>query len=729
MSRAAANDAPRWTRSRPWTRSRRPRASPVARAAREGATIFGFGSAGIDYVAELDGEGFVVPDGKHRASTMTVCGGGNCANALTAASRLGARCFVGSEVGDDAHGETIARELERDGVDCRFLTTRPGTSGFTYVLVSRGENGDRRRTCVHTPGRSTEATTLAAAAMTSERAKEIMRAVDPDVVYFDGRLTERAIVLAREAKTRGARTRVLVEAERLRDGLDELVGLADVVVTSKTYPMERFPECASLADAMMRVMTELCDDETRVIVTTLGARGSVALVREDIAGVEDEPAAGARLEDVFTRLETLAYARKTKDDVPAPSASAIAFVATDSTSERRTAMRVIFAPAMTLTDEEIVDTTGAGDAFIGTLAVAAGMEGFVENLGETMRLGSYVAAQKCRGVGARSALPRAEDIPSELTEKAEIAIGPTSVSSRRTALAFVIFGGFATMFADYSSEAATNTDVAEELNDLFNRAMQAPTYEESEKAWTRAIEIAPRGSPARSAALSNRGTLRLQYSEWEGAVQDLQESVDDDGDRPDALALNNLGNALGALGRWDEAMSAYLEASRIEDMREIALANYALAAFQIERADLAMRTLRKVLRRDPEFLDGRAALSAFLWAEGDFDEAEAQWTFLCKSGRGFGAKRSAEDVRDDGAIAYGVELFKQSTNQIVAELDGGVKDAGLDTPCRLYKSTDVVANRWPPRATAALDAFLRVRRDGQALDYDGAVKTYDFNTR
>ena len=205
--------------------------------------------------------------------------------------------------------------------------------------------------------------------------------------------------------------------------------------------------------------------------------------------------------------------------------------------------------------------------------------------------------------------------------------------------------------------------------------------------------------------------------------------MDDDGDRPDALALNNLGNALGALGRWDEAMSAYLEASRIEDMREIALANYALAAFQIERADLAMRTLRKVLRRDPEFLDGRAALSAFLWAEGDFDEAEAQWTFLCKSGRGFGAKRSAEDVRDDGAIAYGVELFKQSTNQIVAELDGGVKDAGLDTPCRLYKSTDVVANRWPPRATAAIDAFLRVRRDGQALDYDGAVKTYDFNTR
>ena len=209
-------------------------------------------------------------------------------------------------------------------------------------------------------------------------------------------------------------------------------------------------------------------------------------------------------------------------------------------------------------------------------------------------------------------------------------------------------------------------------------------------------------------------------------MDDLQASVDLDGNNPDPLSLNNLGNAKGALNQWDSAMADFLEASRTEDMRAIALANYALAAFQTERDDLAITTARKLLRRDPEFLDMRAALSAFLWSEGRFDDAEAEWTFLCKSGRGFGAKRSAEEKRDAGAIAYGFELFTQSANQIVAELDGGVKDAGLDTPCRLYKTTDTVANRWPPRATAALDAFLRVRGDGQALDYDGRVKTFNF---
>ena len=34
----------------------------------------------------------------------------------------------------------------------------------------------------------------------------------------------------------------------------------------------------------------------------------------------------------------------------------------------------------------------------------------------------------------------------------------------------------------------------------------------------------------------------------------------------------------------------------------------------------------------------------------------------------------------------------------------------------------------PPRATAALDAFLRVRRSGEAVDYDGDVKTFDFHS-
>ena len=37
-----------------------------------------------------------------------------------------------------------------------------------------------------------------------------------------------------------------------------------------------------------------------------------------------------------------------------------------------------------------------------------------------------------------------------------------------------------------------------------------------------------------------------------------------------------------------------------------------------------------------------------------------------------------------------------------------------------------VRNRWPPRCTAALDAFLGLERTGKALGYDGDVHTYNF---
>lgn len=37
-----------------------------------------------------------------------------------------------------------------------------------------------------------------------------------------------------------------------------------------------------------------------------------------------------------------------------------------------------------------------------------------------------------------------------------------------------------------------------------------------------------------------------------------------------------------------------------------------------------------------------------------------------------------------------------------------------------------VRNRWPPRATAALDAFLRLSARGRAEGYDGTVREYEF---
>ena len=324
-------------------------------------------------------------------------------------------------------------------------------------------------------------------------------------------------------------------------------------------------------------------------------------------------------------------------------------------------------------------------------------------------------------------------------------------ASRRTALVAALAGA---AFAARDLTRARAAVAGEKPVDMkalvraFDEAMSAGSdFAKADEAWTRAIAIAP----TNAAAWSNRGTKRLQAGRWADARDDLERSVElsPDPNAPDPLTLNNLGNAEGALGRWDAAMANYLEASKDREMESIALANFALAKFQTGDVDDAVKTTRRILRRDPEFWDMRAAQAAFLWAGGDEAQAESEWAALCRSGRGFGAPASAENARgEDGGVtpAYAKELLEQQLKQQAAVVSGVVRSDGArrdgresgslgvggqpsadNTPCAMYADTKIVAPRWPPRCTAALDAFLGVRRTGKALDYDGEVKTFRFD--
>lgn len=55
-------------------------------------------------------------------------------------------------------------------------------------------------------------------------------------------------------------------------------------------------------------------------------------------------------------------------------------------------------------------------------------------------------------------------------------------------------------------------------------------------------------------------------------------------------------------------------------------------------------------------------------------------------------------------------------------------DADTLEPCQKYKSTSTVQPRWPPRATAALSAFLNVSRYAYNIQqYDGSSASYNFS--
>mmetsp|Transcript_24796 Transcript_24796/g.47008 ORF Transcript_24796/g.47008 Transcript_24796/m.47008 type:complete len:358 (+) Transcript_24796:62-1135(+) len=257
---------------------------------------------------------------------------------------------------------------------------------------------------------------------------------------------------------------------------------------------------------------------------------------------------------------------------------------------------------------------------------------------------------------------------------------------------------------------------SKELTDAFTEAMEAMNqfdFDAAEEAWTRAVQL----SPEVSASWSNRGTLKLQRGRWAEAAEDLQHALDLEEKQMgrsnvNSLVLNNLGNCKGALGDWDGAMSDYLEAAKDPAMEEVARANYALALFQVTIPKLvqnevhiqipkspiipllvggpshtgdaarALKEAQQLLRKDPQFWDMRAASTAFLWAMGDEAGAEAEFEKLKGMGSGLGAA--------------------------------------------MYSSTDRVKARWPPRCTAALEAYFHLEREAEARDYNGEMRLFTF---
>jgi len=444
---AAAAKAPCASRRAAGPRPRAGRASAAA-----GKKVVGVGGVGVDYLASV--AAFPRPDEKLRTERLEAQGGGNAANALTAAARLGLRPSLLSKIGDDGLGDGILAQLAADGVDAGHVIRAPGApSPFTYIIVDRAGG---TRTCIHTPGANLEPSEL-----TPARVGELLSGAA--LAYFDGRLTEAALVVARAARAAGVP--VLVEGERLRPGLDALLAEADVVVTSAHFPGDWTGE-AALGDALLATALRL--PRARLLVTTLGKRGAVALER---AAAPAAGAPAAPLEAVLAQLSSQLEAAAASSSgaasggppdcvasngvairagpvAAAPAAQALTFSAgrdarataaaaaasagraaalnaedgrgdsyamaggASGAGETSITARVTMVAAAALgAPDAVVDTTGAGDAFIGSLVfgLASGLP-----TAATLRLAAVVAACKCTALGARPGLPRAAQIAPAL---------------------------------------------------------------------------------------------------------------------------------------------------------------------------------------------------------------------------------------------------------------------------------------------------------------------------
>ncbi|XP_059433469.1 uncharacterized protein LOC132166639 isoform X1 [Corylus avellana] len=346
--------------------------------------VVGCGGAALDYLAAV--AAYPNPDDKIRTTSLKVQGGGNAGNALTCVARLGLNPRLISKVADDAQGRGILNELEADGVDTSFLVvSEGGNSPFTYVIV---DNQTKTRTCIHTPGYPPMIPDDLSRA-------SLLSAIDgARIVYLDGRLPETALIIAQEAVRKSIP--ILIDAERIREGLDDLLKLADYAICSAKFP-KAWTGAPSIPNALVSIFLRL--PNIKFVIVTLGEEGCIMLERS----VNGEDYQTEEI-DVDVLLESL---KQQKDEsVPSPTCISSSVTRLRANGIGTVCGRLFWGTAEKIPPSELIDTTGAGDAFIGGVVYAICAEMPPETM---LPFAAQVAAANCRALGARTGLPHRTD--------------------------------------------------------------------------------------------------------------------------------------------------------------------------------------------------------------------------------------------------------------------------------------------------------------------------------
>ncbi len=201
---------------------------------------------------------FIPHDTKVRMVSHAVTGGGPAGNAAAGAAALGMRtAFVGT-VGDDADGRMILADFAKQGVDTSMVKVRPGaTSAIAYLWI---EEKTGARSCAWTREGLDELTA-------DEIDPEAIAAAK--VLHVDGHNAAGAIAAAKVAREAG----VLVnyDAGTHRDGMEELLPLADLLICSEEFILK----LTGLKSAEEAVRAVWAKYRPKVCGATMGERGSM----------------------------------------------------------------------------------------------------------------------------------------------------------------------------------------------------------------------------------------------------------------------------------------------------------------------------------------------------------------------------------------------------------------------------------------------------------------------
>lgn len=350
--------------------------------------ILSFGNACVDLLAICDH--FPVPDEKMHSSELRYEGGGNAANSACAMGRLSDYCSVSvaTAIGTDDYGERIIKGLIENNVDTEHMERIDGNSPFSYILVT--PEPDNARTIIHQPA-------------SRDMSVEFADTIDISrftTVHFDGRHSQAAVRLSEKLVKEGIPYSVDVERPRGSHHA-KLLEDASVIICSSDYCNKVLGPCEEPISDQERVdrlkqIIKLQAPNAVLALQTIGSKGSYLIRLNDDDGDDLHYQDSARV---------IVGDKEGEDSKNAPTVSLH--------------HGALWCP--TWGGIDIVDSTGAGDAFQG--GFLTGLWSFMEHqqdsqtkclhqvpveaLARAMRIGTRVAAKKLESLGARTGLPYA----------------------------------------------------------------------------------------------------------------------------------------------------------------------------------------------------------------------------------------------------------------------------------------------------------------------------------
>lgn len=243
-------------------------------------------------------DGFPPENTSKRISSVDKQAGGGASQAAVAFARLGGAAGYIGVVGDDDVGTYLIKGLEEERVCSHFIERREGASSFSFVCVN---SQNASRTLINYHHR------LGAINFDSETEEYIRNA---KFLHLDGTRYEDAVASARIAHKYGVPVSLDGSSRQKDNNLNrEIASLADILIMNEFYPMQIMED-----DSRERAMREMSKWGARIIISTLGEKGSLALVDGEFVSFPafhiepvDTTGAGDVFHGAFLRAMELGY--------------------------------------------------------------------------------------------------------------------------------------------------------------------------------------------------------------------------------------------------------------------------------------------------------------------------------------------------------------------------------------------------------------------------------------